>query len=183
MRLFIALPIPENVQESIVAETAILRGRYPKLKWVRQDALHLTLSFLGEVEEERVDFIHEAMKQAAGETVAYGMELEGMGAFPKSGTPRVLYLPVTKGEDSTRMLQRSLVKALGDLGKRDRKKFKPHLTIARVKGQQDTPDPQKDGEGLSFGFEQSSLVLYRSHLDPRGARYERLKTVELSGAT
>jgi 2'-5' RNA ligase len=183
MRLFIALPIPEEVRERIVADTAFLRGKYPRLKWLRQDALHLTLSFLGEVEEDRIDFIHGAMRQAAERTSAYGMELEGMGAFPKRGAPRVLYLPVTKGEETTRMLQSVLVQALGDLGKRDRKKFTPHLTIARVKGRHETPDPREAGEGLSFGFDQRSVVLYRSHLDPKGARYERLKTVELAEST
>ena len=180
MRLFIALPVPEEIQESIVAETALLRGKYPRLKWIRQDALHLTLSFLGEVDEERIDFIHGAMQQAAERRTAYDMELEGIGAFPGRGTPRVLYLPVTKGEEKTRMLQRTLLKALGDLGTRDRKKFTPHLTIARNKREEDAPDPRAEGAGLFFAYEQSSLVLYRSHLDPRGARYERLKTVELS---
>lgn len=179
MRLFIAIPVPEDVRDRILVDTAEMRGRYPDLKWTGRDAYHLTLSFLGETEEKMVEPIREAMDKAATNNKTFEMELAGIGSFPKKGPPRVLYVPVVKGFDETKRLHGSLVRALGDLGPQERKKFTPHLTLARIKGKKESPDPRENGNGLHFSFTCSKLVLYRSHLHPEGARYEVIEESEL----
>ncbi|MGC9311801.1 MAG: RNA 2',3'-cyclic phosphodiesterase, partial [Sediminispirochaetaceae bacterium] len=97
MRLFIALPTPDRAAESILLDTAVLRGKYPDLKWVRQDALHLTLAFLGEVEEENLEAIYRAMDAAGRMQEPFRLRYAGLGTFPRRGMPRVLFLPVTEG--------------------------------------------------------------------------------------
>jgi len=180
MRLFIALPVPEQIQERIVLESAELRGRYPDLKWVRQDALHLTLIFLGELEESRLEAITRAMEEAASEVAPFDLELRGLGAFPQRGAPRVLFIPLARGVERARGLHRKLKGALGGIGTKDRKRFAPHLTLARVKGKPEFPDPEKEGNELRFSFAADRIHLYRSHLDSRGARYELLREAKLA---
>lgn len=179
MRLFVALPVPEEMQEKIIAETAVLRGRYPELKWVRQDALHLTLSFLGEMEEESVESIHEAMRVAAAKVEAFDMEFRGIGTFPARGRPRVVYLALERGAEAADRLSRELTGALGSLAEKDGKRFTPHLTLARVKKKGKTPDPEREGIDLRFAFTSEKLVLYRSHLSSKGARYDVLREARL----
>ncbi|MFP4617320.1 MAG: RNA 2',3'-cyclic phosphodiesterase [Spirochaetaceae bacterium] len=179
MRLFIALPVPEEVRGRIIARTKVLREKYPELKWVRGEALHLTMSFLGETEEGRVDQIRSIMDKAASGVDAFEMELGGIGFFPKKGPPRVLYTAVTKGAPETRTLYSALLEGLEKIGFEGRKKFTPHLTLARVKGKVDTPDPEVDGTDIDFSFTADRLVLYRSRLTPSGAVYETLGEAKL----
>ncbi|MFO7849344.1 MAG: RNA 2',3'-cyclic phosphodiesterase [Spirochaetia bacterium] len=179
MRLFIALPLPEEVREKIISDTAPLREKYPGLKWVRRDALHLTLSFLGETGESNVEPICSAMTKAVSGVEAFEMELGGLGFFPKKGPPRVLYTAVRIGSAETRALYSALLGGLGKIGFEGRKKFTPHLTLARIKGGGDTPDPERDGKDLAFSFTADRIVLYRSHLRPSGAVYETLGEAKL----
>lgn len=179
MRLFIALPVPVEVREKIIARTEPLREKYPGLKWVRRDALHLTLSFLGETGESNVDPIIGVMNRAALGVDAFEMELGGMGFFPKKGPPRVLYTAVKRGVEGTRTLYSALREGLGTLGFEGRKKFTPHLTLARVKGAGNTPDPEVEGKDLVFSFTADRIVLYRSRLKPSGAVYEILGEAKL----
>ena len=182
MRLFIALPVPADVRENIILHTAQLRGKFPGLKWVGQDALHLTLSFLGETDPSKLETIRAAMNSTASQIESYDMELVGMGAFPRKGPPRVLFIPVKKGLEETRRLNSILVRELGDLSPKEKRKFTPHLTIARVKNTVQTPDPDSEGQDLAFTFSADRLILYRSHLTPDGARYEELEEARFGRA-
>lgn len=179
MRLFIALPVPEEVKDMIIARTEPLREKYPGLKWIRRDALHLTLSFLGETGESNVEPIRSVMNKAAAGVDAFEIELGGMGFFPKKGPPRVLYTAVTRGVPETRSLYSVLREGLLELGFEGRKKFTPHLTLARVKNAGNTPDSEEEGKDLAFSFTADRIVLYRSYLKPSGAVYEILGEAKL----
>ncbi len=181
MRLFIALPLPDEVQDLIVLRSAHLRSRYSGLKWTGRDALHITLVFLGETEEQLVDRIAEKMKRSADFLNSYTMELRGLGTFPRKGRPRVLYLRVVRGLEETQRVFSVLSGELGGAAGRDRRSFTPHLTLARVREGEKVPDPNTEGEDLRFGFPVSRMVLYRSHLGPKGARYESLAEAEMRG--
>jgi 2'-5' RNA ligase len=181
MRLFTAIPMPEEVQEDIILQTAGLRGRYPDLRWVRQDALHITLNFLGEVEEQRLPEVREAFEQLRGGFRAYRLSFRGLGTFPKRGPARVLYLAVEEGSEPSVRLQRQLAGFLQGFAGKERKRFTPHLTLARVKNSASHPDPAAEGTDIRAGCNVDRVVLYRSHLHPDGARYEELDAVKASG--
>lgn len=181
MRLFIALPTPDSAAESILLDTAALRGKYPDLKWVRQDALHLTLTFLGEVEEENLEAIYRAMDAAGRMQEPFRLRYAGLGTFPRRGMPRVLFLPVTEGGRDCCLLNRVLVSRIGEAIEVDRRNFTPHLTLARVKNSRNWPDVRSEGLDITAAFEARKIVLFRSHLKPDGAEYEELYLAQLGG--
>ncbi len=177
MRVFTAIPIPETLQEKIILDTAPLRGRYPGLKWVSQQALHITLNFLGEIEAERVPKVLEQMQLIKPMFKAFRLEFSGLGVFPRRGPARVVFLNPQSGIEECRNLQRTLSGHLAAFAPPERKKFKPHLTLARVKSQSEWPDPDEEGRNMQVGFTVQRVVLYKSILRPEGAYYEEVGEV------
>lgn len=179
MRLFTAVSLPGELRETLVLSTAGLRGRYPKLRWLGQDAFHITLNFFGEVEETFLPLIETAMSMAAREVETFDMLLRGLGFFPGRSAARVLYLEVKRGADSCRLLQKTIVRQTGGLIPQDRRAYTPHLTLARVKGPSVLPDPAREGLNVETAFWVGHIDLYRSRLKSSGAEYELLSSVPL----
>ncbi|MDZ7793846.1 MAG: RNA 2',3'-cyclic phosphodiesterase [Spirochaetia bacterium] len=100
MRVFTAVPIPESLQEKIILSTASLRGRYPKLKWVSQQALHITLNFLGEIEEEAVPQVLDAMEAVKPSFNSFDLDFRGLGVFPRRGPARVHLFSTARGNSA-----------------------------------------------------------------------------------
>ena len=177
MRVFTALPVPEALQEKIILDTAALRGKYPKLKWVSQQALHITLNFLGEIEENKIPQVLQALEMVKPVFKSFRMEFKGLGVFPRKGPARVVFLEPRAGVQECRDVQRQLSRYLSAFAPPERKKFKPHLTLARVKQNTDWPDPDLEGVDISLGFTVNRIVLYKSVLKPEGAQYEEIGEV------
>lgn len=179
MRLFTAVSVPQELREQLVLFTAPLRGRYPKLKWLKQNAFHVTLNFFGEVEESMLPLIESAMLKASEQGRTFDLVLQGIGFFPRRAAARVVYLGVDRGADSCRLFQKTIARQTEDLIPSDRRAYTPHLTLARVKGRTDLPDPAREGADLRAAFRVESLDLYRSHLRSAGAEYELIRSVPL----
>ena len=177
MRVFTAVPIPESLQEEIILSTAALRGRYPKLRWVSQQALHITLNFLGEIEEKTVPQVLDAMEAVRPSFNSFDIEFKGLGVFPRRGPARVLYLEAQRGIQQCQKLQQALARQLAVYAPPERKKFRPHLTIARVKPHTDWPEPENEGTDIALGFTVQRVALYKSILKPEGAHYEEVGAV------
>ncbi|MGC8970096.1 MAG: RNA 2',3'-cyclic phosphodiesterase [Conexivisphaera sp.] len=103
-----------------------------RVKPVEEENLHLTLKFIGEVEEERLQRIREALRGVRYHR--FTATLRGLGAFPSPRNPRVIWIGVEEGERELRELRESVEEALRGLVPRDEEGFTAHLTIARVKG-------------------------------------------------
>ncbi|MDZ7793845.1 MAG: 2'-5' RNA ligase family protein [Spirochaetia bacterium] len=88
-----------------------------------------------------------------------------------------MYLVPQGGIQQCQKLQQDLAGHLTDYAPPERKKFKPHLTIARVKPHTDWPDPETEGTNIAFGFTVQRVVLYKSILKPNGAHYEEVGAV------
>src|ERR671916_1601729 len=101
VRVFCAVELPEDVRAEAARHVARLRAEFPRLKvgWEREEKLHLTLKFLGEIDEARVELLTRAAEAAADATRAFELSIEGAGFFPPRGAPRVLWLRV---QDSSR---------------------------------------------------------------------------------
>lgn len=177
MRTFTAIPIPETLQEKLILDTAPLRGRYPGLKWVSQQALHITLNFLGEVEAEKLPQVLQSMYRIKPLFRAFRLEFKGLGVFPRRGPARVVFLDPQTGIEECRELQRALSGQLSAFAPPERKKFKPHLTLARVKAQSAWPAPDAEGRDIQIGFTVQRIVLYKSTLRPEGAHYDEVGEV------
>jgi hypothetical protein len=114
MRLFAGIPIVDEARREIVALLAHLRERDWPVRWVREEGLHLTLKFFGEVAPERLEVIEEAVRFAAQGTGALALGLDQLGAFPSAARPRVLWLGIA-GPSALELLQDRLERG-GALG-------------------------------------------------------------------
>jgi 2'-5' RNA ligase len=135
MRLFVAVDLSEEARRQIAVQqqriAAALGGTTGSLKWVRAEQAHLTLVFLGSVNDTLVPSVVEALGRDV-ERPPFEMILDGVGVFPPRGAPRVLWVGVAAGASELNDLQRLMaerVTALG-IGLEDRP-FRPHLTLGR----------------------------------------------------
>ena len=133
MRLFVAVNLPAETRRSAHAATAALRESLLPVRWVEEDALHLTLKFLGEVGAERSGPIGEALKDAVRTVRPFELGLGGLGAFPDSARPRVFWLGVER-HPALELLANDVERALRPLGfESELKPFQPHLTLGRAR--------------------------------------------------
>jgi 2'-5' RNA ligase len=168
-----------------VAAEALKRSR--GVAWVASDNFHLTMKFLGGVEESRLAEVRGALAGVAAGTAPFDVRLCGLGAFPTPGRPRVIWAGCSAGEAPLVALAEAVDRSLGALGfPREDRPFSAHVTIGRVR------EPRRDpalaeaiGRGASLAFGDvhvARLSLMRSDLSPRGARYTELAALPLGGA-
>lgn len=169
-RLFIAVPVDDGVKENLerVGTAANARG----VSWVRPENMHLTLAFLGEVEERRVSVLEDVIYAATEDNLApLQLRAQGLGAFPDEEKARVLWAGLDGDVPRLIELQARLVAELKGAGfEVDSKKFRPHITLARFRWPQ--PLPSRLARLQEFGeWNATELQLIESHLRPTGARY------------
>lgn len=182
LRLFIAVPIPEGMKKSLAVLQTSWKVRTHGVRWVRPEGLHITLKFLGNVPEERIQAVKEAMSKALLGFTPFEVRVKGVGAFPSLRNPRVLWVGV---EDEGRKLKeifKALEKALERLGfPREDRPFSPHLTLGRVKEKGDFGFLNESSD-LDFGpLLVKEVILFKSDLKPEGAEYTPLYAVPLGG--
>lgn len=154
--------------------------------WVAAENLHLTLKFLGGVDEARVPAVIDALRAAVAGHRPFEIEVTGLGAFPSAARPRVLWAGVTTGHEAMTTLADAVETALARLGfPREDRAFSPHITFARIREQRRAPAL---AEALSIAATQRfgrvtvrEVTLMRSDLSPRGARYTPLASAPLGG--
>ena len=191
LRLFVALEPPDLVRRRLAALQERLKaaaGRHAgDVKWVAVENVHLTLQFLGAVPEERVEAVKEAVAAAASETSPLHLELRGAGGFPNARRARVLWAGVSGEVAPLAGLVSSLGRLLGPLGfPPEERAFSAHLTLGRARDPRGAPGlaaalaQAADGPGAPWRA--SEVVLFQSHLSPRGPRYEALARAPLGAA-
>ena len=173
IRLFVAIDIPEAIRMEVEG-----MGRsIPQARLVPTDQLHLTLKFIGEVEGSRFLDIQDALKEII--VPKFSLSLKGVGTFPPRGIPRVLWAGVEPVEQTV-ALRNAIERTLAVINiARDKKKFTPHLTLARLRN-----GPIRHLQQFLAGnaffqtpeFPVESFHLYSSKLTGKGA----LHTIECS---
>lgn len=179
LRLFVAIELSEQERQRLHHAAAPLRAAELPVRWVRPDAYHLTLRFLGEVASDRVSELEGALRRAVAGSACFSLGLGGLGGAPGLRRPRVIWVEILESEALQRV-HRRLEEALADLGfEPEPRAFRPHLTLGRVR--RNGPAGALAGlvelaEVLDFGgeIEVAGLSLVRSHLGSGGARYEAL---------
>ncbi|MEM2866172.1 MAG: RNA 2',3'-cyclic phosphodiesterase [Candidatus Hadarchaeales archaeon] len=183
MRTFVALEISEEVRERLVRFQQKLLQGWASLKLVEPQNLHLTLKFLGEVEEGRLGEVEEALRRGCSGASPFTMEVKGTGVFPSPQYVRVVWAGVGEGWERVSSLQRDVDRELGRLGFPRDTEFVPHLTLARVKSVKDRGGFLRVVEGgrkEEFGrVEVREIHLKKSVLTPKGPIYETLRTFHL----
>lgn len=132
MRTFIAIEIDEVIRERIAAWQDVLRESFPRLKWTDARRIHLTLKFLGEIEEGRADDVRGMLDRITMTTAPFSIGLRKTGVFPPAGPPRVVWIGVKEATGALAQLQGAVEAGAAELSfaKEDRP-FHPHLTVAR----------------------------------------------------
>lgn len=182
MRLFLALPAPPDVQAAASRVIERLRGA-GEVRWVDPPLLHLTLKFLGEVPEERLEEIAKAAAETANTAANFVLECGGVGAFPQPRRARVVWMGVAgPGVGRLSRLVDGLEGRLEKLGfAREEREFRPHLTLGRVKGQKGLQELARRVEREAketpemVEWPVSSLTLVRSELRRTGPIYTAVR--------
>ena len=182
MRLFVGIPVAGEVLGALSGILGRYRGAGWPVKWVRDDALHLTLKFLGAVPAEQLAQVGDALGTAGRGTGALPFGLNGSGAFPSLERPRVLWAGL-QSEPALELLVDRLERRFEALGfPIEGRPFRPHVTLGRVRDHARLPaDAARrwESETPAGEFVAGELLLYQSRTGPEGASYEVLERVAL----
>jgi 2'-5' RNA ligase len=180
MRAFIAVDLPNEVREALAEVQRSLRPLTNALRWVAPESIHITLKFLGEVPDKRLDDIHAALTGLTWK--AFTASVRGVGFFPGMRSPRVFWA----GLEAPAMpaLAERLDARLEALGfEKEKRAFRPHITLGRARDtriESALVTGATRYETRNFGsFLVDRFYLFKSTLKPSGAVYERLKEYSL----
>jgi 2'-5' RNA ligase len=179
LRLFVALELPDDVKQRI----APLAAGLPDARWVAPESLHITLRFIGEVDEEAAEDIDAALGTVHSSPLE--IALSGVGAWESKGRVRAVWSKVTAG-DGLGLLQGRVESSLKRVGfEPEGRKFTPHVTIARLKGVPArivAPYLEHYGDFRAGPFTADHFTLFRSRMGHGGSHYEALARYELTRA-
>jgi 2'-5' RNA ligase len=180
MRLFVAVEIDDHARRAAEATAEALRvaiGPALKARWVPVANLHLTVRFIGRVDDDRASAVIETLASPL-DIPPFDIELGGCGVFPSKGPPRALWIGLTRGAPSLAAMHDAFNRRLRPFGfEPDARPFSVHLTLARIKDA-----PKGTGRALREVLGQaapklarshvSRATIFQSHLSPKGPRYE-----------
>ena len=190
IRAFIAIELPDSAKDSLASLRDRLRpADHPYVKWVAPEGIHLTLKFLGNIAQDRVPTITEAMARAAQEVSPFQIRIGGPGAFPNMRRPQVIWVAIEGEIEQLIALHRGIDQALVPLGfAPESRSFTAHLTLGRLRERASPVERKRIGELMMAtefesgpAIEVSGVSLIRSRLTPQGAIYSRIASVELKG--
>ncbi|MEH7238956.1 RNA 2',3'-cyclic phosphodiesterase [Bacillus sp. JJ1562] len=182
---FLALALPAETKELLFKWREMLEPRLPFKSWVHPEDLHITLAFLGgQASFKQLTAIKMQMPEIAKQHEKFTLQLNGLGIFGKSASPRIFWAGVEESE-SLRALQKDVYEACTDLGfSLDKRPFTPHITMAR-KWKSETPflptllkdivQPKEDKAIIKA----EHFVLYQTHMN-RSPKYQPLSIFSLS---
>jgi len=171
MRCFIAIDLPEEVKVEIIKVQRQIPLDNLKLKFVEKENLHLTLKFLGELEDFRIQKIKEKLKEISFHS--FKVKLANTGIFPSESFIRVIWIGVNPDE-KVLQLQKEIDEKLLEIGFRKEKQFSAHVTIARVKFVEDKIALIKNMKAIKIKpieFSINSFKLKKSILSKQGHIY------------
>lgn len=179
MRAFLAIEIDEGVRDRLRELLARLRTCGAKVTWVKPENAHLTLRFLGEIDEVQANRLGERLARAYRDVVPFTLTVRGVGAFPNVRRPRVVWTGVS-GSDALHSVQREAEEAARHIGcAPEATRYTPHVTLGRVRDERRCGDLRAVLEGAS-GFEAGDIVvkravLLKSTLSPQGSIYTLIR--------
>ena len=189
LRAFIAIELPSHVCDAIQKQTARLRQTLGNdlIRWIPTQNMHLTLKFLGDTASSYLDFLKQLLTHEANSHPQFDLQLGGLGAFPTSRRPRLLWIGIHAPADLV-SLQKGIEAGASRLGyEQEERAFSPHLTIGRVRQNINPPELQKIRATLdtiqlgNIGIARvDSIHLFKSDLQPGGSIYTKLFSAPLS---
>jgi len=181
IRLFIALIIPEEVIEKIFNYCADVTKSLSGHKWEPKEKIHLTLKFIGDIKEELLPEIIEDIKFVENYT-SFKCSISKFGFFFKDNQARILWCNFETGEKIFELVRELNIRLTKFGIEAEKRKFKGHLTLLRIKNKMDEKFIQrfKEYKFDPIQFNSNKIVLVKSILKPGGSEYKVLKNYELN---
>ena len=187
LRLFVAVELPKQIKAALATEIERLKQELgPHFRWVPAANMHLTLKFLGDVDDGRAGQLGEALTRAVRQLPPLRLTLVGAGTFPSGREPSVIWAGLGGDVEALTALHSAVETSLTAAGEApDTRKFQPHLTLARLRGRLSGSERLSVNEDLTrllsqvrypdgASFEVRGVSLVRSKLGPDGASYTTL---------
>lgn len=186
MRSFIAIHIDEALRRRVANTRRALERADADVRWVKDDALHLTLKFLGDIAEPEAARLAERLRLEAQRFPPFELDFAGVGRFPKGGSPKVLWIGCRGDVSKLVGLAQAVERAALEIGvPREEHPFSPHLTIGRVRSPRNL---QRLKNALEARFDDvigvqraDRFTLYRSTLTSDGPIHEEIEGFTLGG--
>jgi 2'-5' RNA ligase len=179
MRLFVAIELPPKARDAIAKVAASLRPESPGARWSRPEAMHVTLKFLGQTDEQKIPNVKATLEQiVSAEPVS--LRFRGVGFFPDENRPRVLWCGVEPTPNLSAMTS-AIKKCLQLLGfEPENRPYVPHVTLARLNSARNVEKLVRAAAPLkSYDFgatRESQFHLFESVLESSGSEYKKLAT-------
>ena len=175
MRTFIAIDLPKEIKEKI----AELEKDFTKcdlaFKWVKPENIHLTLKFLGNIDEEQIIKIKQAIAMVSGKFASFEVSFDSFGFFPNERKPRVFFISTTP-EELLKNIAVKLEEELEALGFEKENRFKSHITLARIKNPKNIACLKEKIKNIRLDkkFPINEITLYKSTLTKEGPVYKEI---------
>lgn len=182
-RSFVAIESNEEIRNSLLGIQKSLEMTGADLKLVEPENIHLTLRFLGNVSENRIELVKEKIRKLE-KVDSFELQVRGLGVFPRPSFIRVIWAGVSQGEEETLNLRKQLNEKLAEIDfESEDKDFTPHFTIARMKSgraKDEVLTQVKENSEKNFGsVKVDEIKLKKSELTSEGPIYTTLENVEL----
>jgi len=187
MRAFIAIGLPKEIEDYLGKLEDKLKSTQADVKWVKPENIHLTLKFLGERDDKKVEQIKGALDEVSADNNAFRIHIGSLGGFPNLNSPRVIWVGIDQGESETKKIAQGLEEKIAKLGiPKEERPFSSHITIGRTRSNknreklvQELKLQMNEFGGQNLEFSVTKITLYKSTLTPTGPIYEILKEANL----
>ncbi len=182
IRCFIAIELSHEITDILSQIQDELKKTVSGVKWVKPGNIHLTLKFIGNIEEKAVEEIKEILNQIAAQTKPFKLKLSSAGAFPNPDRPRVIWIGMDEENKESSHLANLIEEKLVSLGiEKESRAFHAHLTLARVKFLKDKSSVKNAFVSLEIPYAEmaaSKITLFQSTLTREGSIYTVLHEAE-----
>ncbi|MCX5707475.1 MAG: RNA 2',3'-cyclic phosphodiesterase [Candidatus Omnitrophica bacterium] len=185
MRAFIAIELPQEIKDVLAKLQAKLKLAGADVKWVEPKNIHLTLKFLGEIDEQAQKRITAKLEEISSAHQEFVISLSSCGAFPSINSPRVIWAGIEQGDKEVSAIAEVIETQLESIGiPKETREFSSHITLGRTRSSKNRHELAQALSELSLKplknqFPASKITLFKSTLTPRGPIYETLQEFPL----
>jgi 2'-5' RNA ligase len=184
IRAFIAVEIDRPNKEKLLNIISSLKKSNADVKWINENQMHLTLKFLGNVEENKILQISNALKPIADNFSPFSITFSKIGAFPNIHQPRVVWVGIQKGADELKNLSTKIEGDLEILGfPKEKRSYTAHLTLGRTRSLKNITNLTDLIKNAGFSSQNeikiNELILFKSTLTSAGAIYTPISKFNL----
>lgn len=181
IRTFIALEIPKNVLDFTIDSIRESVKSFDKIRWEKEDKLHLTLKFIGNFEESNIEYLIKDLNLLLEDFPKLDLQLNKFGFFIKDNIPKILWLGLKENENLYKLVMKIDELTSQYRIEREKRKFKPHITLLRIKDLEyiNELNTLKEIKFENVNFIADKIHLFKSELLKTGSVYKSLKEFQL----